>query len=143
MLDDLSIQPYTKTPLQRCLGFILAGGRSSRMGQDKATVTVAGRSMLQTARDVMNHTQVHRHIVVGGRFADVHENTTGLGPGRAICELVTHSYSHCLESEDYLTQKPSCRGICFIHSRRYAFFTAQKPDYAHPTITTTSMRLFL
>ncbi|APE04725.1 hypothetical protein CW735_01960 [Alteromonas sp. MB-3u-76] len=133
MLDDLSIQPYTKTPLQRCLGFILAGGRSSRMGQDKATVTVAGRSMLQTARDVMNHTQVHRHIVVGGRFADVHENTTGLGPGRAICELVTHSYSHCLESEDYLTQSQAVE--------EYALFIPVDMPFLQPKNLTTLIQL--
>ena len=118
---------------QQCIGFILAGGRSSRMGKDKATVTVAGRSMLQTAHDLMSHTQVHHHVVVGGRFADVHENTQGLGPGRAICELVTHSYSHYLESEDYLTQSQAVK--------EYALFIPVDMPFLQPKNLTTLIKL--
>ena len=118
---------------QQCTGFILAGGRSSRMGKDKATVTVAGRSMLQTAHDLMSHTQVHHHVVVGGRFADVHENTQGLGPGRAICELVTHSYPHCLESEDYLAQTQAIKG--------YALFIPVDMPFLQPNNVTTLIQL--
>lgn len=118
---------------QQCTGFILAGGRSSRMGKDKATVTVAGRSMLQTAHDLMSHTQVHHQVVVGGRFADVHENTQGLGPGRAICELVTHSYSHYLESEDYLAQTQAIKG--------YALFIPVDMPFLQPNNVTTLIQL--
>lgn len=111
---------------QQCLGFILAGGRSSRMGTDKATVSVAGRSMLQTARDVMSHTQVHHHVVVGGRFADVHENAKGLGPGRAICELIVKSYSLCHESDDYQTQSNDVKGYALFIPVDMPFLTPQK-----------------
>ena len=128
--DDKS---FAISTTQHCIGFILAGGRSLRMGKDKATVSVAGRSMLETARDLMSQTQVHHHVVVGGRFADVHENTQGLGPGRAICELITHSYSHCLESEDYLTHSEVVKG--------YALFIPLDMPFLQPNTLTTLIQL--
>jgi molybdopterin-guanine dinucleotide biosynthesis protein A len=118
---------------QQCLGFILAGGRSSRMGTDKATVSVAGRSMLHTARDVMSQTQVHHHVVVGGRFADVHENAEGLGPGRAICELIMKSYSLCIESDDYQTKRNDVKG--------YALFIPVDMPFLQPNTLTTLIQL--
>ena len=133
MLVTTDDKSFAISPTQHCIGFILAGGRSSRMGKDKATVSIAGRSMLETARDVMSHTQVHQYVVVGGRFADVHENTKGLGPGRAICELITHSYSHCFESDDYLTQSEAVKG--------YALFIPVDMPFLQPNNLTTLIQL--
>ncbi len=48
-------------------GVILAGGRSRRMGTDKATVDVAGRPMIEWVRDAL--TPVVQDVVVVGREA--------------------------------------------------------------------------
>jgi molybdopterin-guanine dinucleotide biosynthesis protein A len=59
----------------RVTGIVLAGGRSSRMGQDKAALVLDGRTLLQRACDAL--TEVADEIVVVG------------SPGRALPEIVT------------------------------------------------------
>jgi molybdopterin-guanine dinucleotide biosynthesis protein A len=51
--------------MKRVMGAVLAGGRSSRMGQDKAMVTVGGRTMAQSVAEAMN--SVFETTVVVGR----------------------------------------------------------------------------
>ncbi len=46
-------------------GLILAGGRSTRMGQDKATVSYKGQSLLDHARALMTELNVDAVIVLG------------------------------------------------------------------------------
>lgn len=62
------------------LGVILAGGRSSRMGTDKATFAVAGRPMLEWVSDALE--EACGRVVVVGRQAMVAGRETIPDPGR-------------------------------------------------------------
>ncbi|WP_414828166.1 molybdenum cofactor guanylyltransferase [Alteromonas sp. H39] len=64
-------------------GFILAGGRSSRMGRDKADVKWQGVSLLNHMKMTLS-TVAPRIFVVGGRYADIPDLAPFLGPGNAI-----------------------------------------------------------
>ncbi|MDC8831465.1 molybdenum cofactor guanylyltransferase [Alteromonas gilva] len=82
------IQDLIEQSPHHCLGVILAGGRSSRMGKDKATVRIGQRTMLDITRSLLDAAPLNNHIVVGGEFADWSEECYGHGPGRAICEVM-------------------------------------------------------
>ncbi|NVK57234.1 MAG: NTP transferase domain-containing protein [Alteromonadaceae bacterium] len=84
------IQDLIEQPPHHCLGVILAGGRSSRMGKDKATVQIGQRTMLDITRSLLDAVPLNGHIVVGGDFADWTEQYRGNGPGRAICEVIAN-----------------------------------------------------
>lgn len=47
---------------QRVAGFVLAGGRSSRMGEDKSLVELAGRSLVAHAVDLLRAVGMEPHI---------------------------------------------------------------------------------
>lgn len=93
MTTSKGTTPVVSSLNQYCLGFILAGGRSTRMGKDKATVQLGGHTMLQIAQHLCHNTTIEKHFVVGGRFADLHEKVGGYGPGRAICDLITQMFN--------------------------------------------------
>jgi len=75
-------------------GFVLAGGRSSRMGQDKALLRLGGRSMLEIALDKLRALPLPAPPrVAGGRsdagpIADLHP---GFGPLSGIEAALTAS----------------------------------------------------
>lgn len=64
-------------------GFILAGGRSSRMGADKAEVRWEGMPMLEHAKTALSPV-ASRFYVVGGKHGDIHDKSPFSGPGNAI-----------------------------------------------------------
>jgi molybdenum cofactor guanylyltransferase len=62
-------------------GFVLAGGRSSRMGQDKALLPVGGRSMLEVALDKLRALPLAAPPrVAGGRSDAIPDLHPGCGP---------------------------------------------------------------
>jgi molybdenum cofactor guanylyltransferase len=73
-------------------GFVLAGGRSSRMGRDKALVPFAGRPLIVNALSILRQAGLSGSIA-GGRselvsFAPVIEDAApgpGLGPLSGVC----------------------------------------------------------
>ena len=64
-------------------GFVLAGGKSTRMGQDKAAVTLNGRTLLEHAlaalREVCSHVAILGSHELYGALAPVYED---IFPGR-------------------------------------------------------------
>ncbi len=83
-------------PLSEAEGFVLAGGRSSRMGQDKAVIEVGGRRLVQHALEILQGTGLSCRIA-GGRtdlsqFAPVVPDQTGQsghGPLAGICAALS------------------------------------------------------
>ncbi len=75
---------------QRAAGFVLAGGRSSRMGRDKALVAFAGRPLIENALGIFRDAGLEPQIA-GARsplaeFAPVIEDReSGHGPLSGIC----------------------------------------------------------
>jgi molybdopterin-guanine dinucleotide biosynthesis protein A len=80
--------------------FILAGGKSTRMGSDKAFLELAGRSLLDRAVDLA-HGISQQVIIVGDRtkfaaFGCVIEDTySGRGPLAGIHAALEHSQTDC------------------------------------------------
>ena len=92
----------------RQLGFILAGGLSSRMGQDKATVSVNGQAMLDTARQLLDTAPLHQHYVLGGPFSTFAERTPQHGPGRAIADVLLQLMRQCTGTALFLPVDMPC-----------------------------------
>jgi molybdopterin-guanine dinucleotide biosynthesis protein A len=81
-------------------GFVLAGGKSSRMGSDKALVDFAGRPLIARALAILAQAGLPAEIAGAGpsvrvsleTFAPVIEDSTpGLGPLSGICSALASS----------------------------------------------------
>lgn len=77
-------------------GFVLAGGKSTRMGQDKAALQLNGRTLLEHALAAMR--QVCRDVAILGKhelygeMGPVHEDIfPGCGPLGGIHSALSHS----------------------------------------------------
>jgi molybdopterin-guanine dinucleotide biosynthesis protein A len=76
-------------------GFILAGGRSSRMGRDKALVNVAGKPLIQHALDILRSASLEPRIAGSTSDLSVFAPTlpddptqSGSGPLAGICSAL-------------------------------------------------------
>ena len=83
---------------QSCAGFLLAGGKSSRMGADKAFLNFDGRTLLDRALSVMD--TVCDRVMIGGnptKFAEYKSRTViadifpGCGPLGGIHSALVNS----------------------------------------------------
>lgn len=83
--------PPVSPPSLKPLGAILAGGRSSRMGTDKARVIVDGRPMADSVRAALAEV-CDGVIVVGGPDADVTDPLEG--PLSAVAALLRSGRAH-------------------------------------------------
>lgn len=77
-------------------GFVLAGGRSSRMGTDKTLVELAGKPLIQHALEVLRKAGVSAAIAgarseLAGFAPMVEDPTPGLGPLAGVCAAVKAS----------------------------------------------------
>ncbi len=87
----------------RWTGAVLAGGRSSRMGQNKALMQFEGRTLLERALDHL-HPHVHELIVIGdpSLYGHLHhqvipDELPGNGPMGGIATALKHArYSSML-----------------------------------------------
>lgn len=80
-MDDLrAVQPTFGV-------LILAGGRSSRMGTDKASLPYRGVTLLQHMRRLAAKAGAAPVLVGGGPTADIPDVTPGAGPVAGLCAL--------------------------------------------------------
>jgi molybdenum cofactor guanylyltransferase len=82
--------------MQRVTGFVLAGGKSTRMGQDKATMLLAGTTLLERALAILR--QVTPEVVIVGspeKYAELGHAIADLypdhGPLGGIHTALTHT----------------------------------------------------
>ncbi len=71
-----------------CLGVVLAGGLSSRMGQDKATLFRNNNSMLEFSKQVLSDSGLN-NIVVSGDNYDVPDKVKQSGPVGGILSVLS------------------------------------------------------
>lgn len=64
----------------RFVGLVLAGGRSSRMGRDKASLVYGGRSLLEHAIATLREAGAGQVLVSGDRPGGIADRMPGLGP---------------------------------------------------------------
>jgi molybdenum cofactor guanylyltransferase len=79
-------------PRGEATGFVLAGGRSSRMGQDKALLDYAGQPLIVRALNILHEAGLERAIAGGGnslatagRIIEDAGSYQGKGPLSGIC----------------------------------------------------------
>ncbi len=73
---------------------ILAGGRSSRMGADKASLPYRGVTLLSHMRDLADRAGAALVLVGGGPKGDLKDPVAGAGPVASLCALADHT-SRC------------------------------------------------
>jgi molybdopterin-guanine dinucleotide biosynthesis protein A len=79
---------------EKAAGFVLAGGQSSRMGQDKALISFAGQPLIVNALSILRRAGLPACIAGAGSrlasFAPVVEDAeSGLGPLAGICAALS------------------------------------------------------
>lgn len=83
--------------MTRILGAILAGGRSTRFGSDKALATLGGRALIDRVADAIG-TQVDALVVVGrshpGMVSVADRPAADLGPLGGIAGALHHAATH-------------------------------------------------
>jgi len=133
-------------------GVILAGGRSSRMGEDKAALQLDGKSLLARSEALLQQAGVDVVLVSGrpqlpGGFADVHPNC---GPPGAVLSTLQWLRQHhgldgsllvflpvdmpLLEPASVQTLIEASREVAACHYEREVFPCAMKASealYAH------------
>ncbi len=73
-------------------GVVLAGGRSSRMGRDKALLDWQGRSLIEHMRGLLREAGAQRVLVSGDypAFDGIADETGGLGPLGGLGSVAAH-----------------------------------------------------
>jgi molybdopterin-guanine dinucleotide biosynthesis protein A len=69
------------------IGVILAGGLSSRMGEDKALLRIGGRTLLERTRDVLVEAGAERIVISGARDGGIPDRWPGKGPISGIASV--------------------------------------------------------
>lgn len=65
-------QPLSNSATKHILGVVLAGGQSSRMNTDKATLCINGVSNLERALETLNNCDVNDVVVSGSHIEEKH-----------------------------------------------------------------------
>ena len=71
------------------LGVVLAGGKSSRMGQNKSQLIFNGTSLLEYAKDSLKQAGC-RHVIISGQYG-LPDDTPHLGPLGGISTIIKHN----------------------------------------------------
>jgi molybdenum cofactor guanylyltransferase len=128
----ISIEGKTETATAAAwsgaVGFVLAGGQSSRMGRDKALVQFAGQALIEHALEVLRQAGLTACIAGGrqelGVFAPVVEDRhPGLGPLSGICAaLASTSAQWAVFLPVDLPILPAALVVCLL---RHAWITGR------------------
>lgn len=78
--------------MSSCIGILLAGGQSSRMGQNKSQLQRQHQSMLEYSKQLLAETGVEK-VIVSGEGHDIADSQPLLGPIGGIASVL--SQVHC------------------------------------------------
>ena len=83
----------TATATEAWTGVVLAGGRSSRMGRDKARLPWQGRPLLEHMQALLRAAGAARVLVSGDypEYAGIADRWPDLGPLGGLCSLAPHA----------------------------------------------------
>lgn len=92
-------------PAIKQIGIVLAGGRSLRMGRDKATLCINGLTLLERSRLMLHTLGCDRVLMSGADRSDwlegpqsiVHDNTPGLGPVSGLVSAIHWASTQTIE----------------------------------------------
>lgn len=90
-IPQLKLATFTQDSPADFLGVVLAGGKSSRMGQDKAMLTLRGRTLLDHQAEKLQHLFGLEQVFVSGYYPSHHflvDEEPGLGPLGGIETIV-------------------------------------------------------
>lgn len=73
----------------KILGVVLAGGKSSRMGQNKSQLMFNGISLLEHANDALKQAGCH-HVIISGQDG-LPDDTPHLGPLGGVSTIIKHN----------------------------------------------------
>ncbi|MBV6633056.1 MAG: NTP transferase domain-containing protein [Alphaproteobacteria bacterium] len=110
------------------LGIILAGGGSRRMGQDKTSLMLDGRPMIEHMVALLEQIGVSEIIVSGDvpgyRYAT--DDTPGNGPARAIMDIINNhpGFQRYLAMPVDMPLFPIALGQMLLKSARSGYFEA-------------------
>ena len=81
----MMMSPHTRTATTKTIGVVLAGGRSTRMGTDKAALRIDNESLLQRAQRVLQEAGCERVVLSGHPRTEWHgdcvpDQFPGAGP---------------------------------------------------------------
>jgi len=71
-----------------CLGIILAGGQSSRMGENKAFLEINGKSMLENCQQLLAQCQLENIMISGSNSGGIEDLVVQGGPLAGIYTLI-------------------------------------------------------
>ncbi|MDN3651896.1 molybdenum cofactor guanylyltransferase [Thalassotalea ponticola] len=72
-----------------CLGVVLAGGQSQRMGQNKAMLTLSGETLIQRSINTLQQCSVDKVIVSGANNGGDADLVINAGPLGGIYSIIT------------------------------------------------------
>lgn len=78
--------------MDKVAGIILAGGRSSRMGEDKATLKINGVKLIDRMKGILRSLAVTEIFICGDvkGYNCIHDDVINGGPARAIANAMHH-----------------------------------------------------
>jgi molybdopterin-guanine dinucleotide biosynthesis protein A len=124
-------------------GYVIAGGRSERLGQDKRRLTIGGMTLLQRACNLLNELLRQEPFVVGDNLAgfgidgsriisDAAPNCGPLGGLVAALENCSSNWSLVLAVDLPLMQFDDLSRLINVREEQYDLHTLCKNDLPEP-----------
>lgn len=74
--------------MPKTYGIVLAGGQSSRMGTDKAMLSVNGQTLVERAIQTLRASNTHAVLISGSRHGGIVDQYTNIGPVGGIVSVL-------------------------------------------------------